>query len=155
MILEQPKTWGDIFFWGTYCLEGLAVREELAEVSSDSGGGVRALSVPFLCSSGDEGGVPVYKGLSVWGVSLLALEEGGGGARLFLTGRVLLFLWESTESVSKGLQDWLTLREAEESLEAEFSKKGLVPLSSSSSLSSNGLREAGFCSITGSEKHRR
>lgn len=35
------------------------MREELAEVSRDSGGGVIALSVPFLCSLGEDGGVPV------------------------------------------------------------------------------------------------
>lgn len=41
-----------------------------------------------------------------------------------------------------------------ESLEAELSKKGLVALASSSSLSSKGFRGAGFCFITGSEKQR-
>lgn len=40
-------------------MEGLAVREELAEVSKDSEGGVIALSALFLCSSGEDGGVPV------------------------------------------------------------------------------------------------
>lgn len=35
------------------------MREELAEVSRDSEGGVIALSVPFLCSLGEDGGVPV------------------------------------------------------------------------------------------------
>lgn len=82
------------------------MREELAEVSRDSGGGVIALSVLFLSCSGDEGGVPVYKGLSVLEISLLALTDGGGGARRFLTGRVLLFFSDSTVSVeSKGLKD--------------------------------------------------
>jgi hypothetical protein len=87
-----------------YCFEGLAVREELAEVSRDSGGGVIALSVDFLSGSGEDGGVPAYKGLSVLEISLLALTFGGGGARRFLTGRVLLFFSGSTVSVdSKGL----------------------------------------------------
>lgn len=89
-------------------------------------------------------------------VSLLILLEGGGGARRFLTGRVSLFFSDFAESVeSKGLNDRLAVRAFEESLEAEFSVKGLVALSSSSSLSSKGLREAGFCSITGSERHRK
>lgn len=86
-------------------------------------------------------------------VSLLILLEGGGGARRFLTGRVSLFFSDFTESVeSKGLNDRLGVRAFVESLEA-----GLVALSSSSSpsLSSKGLREAGFCSITGSERHRK
>lgn len=92
-------------------------------------------------------------------VSLLILLEGGGGARRFLTGRVSLFFSDFTESVeSKGLNDRLGVKAFVESLEAEFSVKGLVALSSSSSspsLSSKGLREAGFCSITGSERHRK
>lgn len=91
-------------------------------------------------------------------MSLLILLEGGGGARRFLTGRVSLFFSDFTESVeSKGLNDRLAVRAFVESLEAEFSVKGLVALSSSSSpsLSSKGLREAGFCSITGSERHRK
>lgn len=91
-------------------------------------------------------------------MSLLILLEGGGGARRFLTGRVSLFLSDFTESVeSKGLNDRLGVRAFVESLEAEISVKGLVALSSSSSpsLSSKGLREAGFCSITGSERHRK
>lgn len=91
-------------------------------------------------------------------VSLLILLEGGGGARRFLTGRVSLFFSDFTESVeSKGLNDRLGVRAFVESLEAEISVKWLVALSSSSSpsLSSKGLREAGFCSITGSERHRK
>lgn len=92
-------------------------------------------------------------------MSLLILLEGGGGARRFLTGRVSLFFSDFTESVeSKGLNDRLAVRAFVESLEAEISVKGLVALSSSSSspsLSSKGLREVGFCSITGSERHRK
>lgn len=88
-------------------------------------------------------------------MSLLDLPEGGGGARLFLTGKISLFFSGFTESrESKGLTDRLAVRAFVESLEAEFSVKGLVA-SSSSSLSSKGFRETGFCSITGSERHRK